>query len=170
VSPTEVGHGPLHRVEPWKTWWVWLWGVVAVVLIVSVWFRTPFMIWSIATALVFGGMEAYALTHEEQGFPPLTQVIREYVPRWLAFTLVYGCAGMAAATWFRVGDRVGLAVLVGLVGWFTAHFDTAFDKAAVVQESDKYAWYAERAGLSSTAARIRARHTRPPSAPGGATP
>jgi len=158
VEGTQVGYGPLNRSQPWKTWWVWLWGAVAVVLLVSVWFRTPVMIWSIVTAVVFGAMEGYGLSHAEDGFPPLTQVIREYVPRWLAFSLIYACAGMAAGTWFRVHDRAGLAVLVGLVGWFTAHFDTAFDRPAVVQEATKYAWYAERAGWASTAARIRARH------------
>jgi len=169
VSTTGVGHGPLRRSAPWKTWWVWLWGVVAVALLVSVWFRAPFMIWTIATVVAFGGMEGFGLTHAAQGYPPLTQVIREYIPRWLAFSLIYGCAGMAGATWFRVRDRIGLAVLVGLVGWFTAHFDTAFDNAAVVQERAKYAWYADRARGVLTAPR-RARHRLPPVAPDRPTP
>jgi hypothetical protein len=161
VCGSEGGRGRLDRSGPWKTWWVWLWGLVAISLIVSVWFRTPVMIWSVLTVALFGGMEGYGLTHARQGFPPLTQVIREYIPRWLAFSLIFGCAGMAGATWYRVHDRLGLAVLVGLVGWFTAHFDTTFDQAAVAQERRKYAWYAERVRHTAGAVRLRARRARP---------
>jgi hypothetical protein len=158
MSTAGVGSGPQSRVEPWKTWWIWLWGLVSVVLIVSVWFRTPWMIWSVMTVFAFGIMEGIGLTHASVGYPPLTQVIREYIPRWLALSLIYGCTGLAGATWFHIPDRLGLAVLIGLLGWFTAHFDNAFDHAAVAQENAKYAWFAERVGFPSAAARIRARH------------
>jgi hypothetical protein len=50
-------------------------------------------------------------------------------------------------------------LLGGLVGWLTAHFDTAFDRAAVVQENTKYAWWAERLGRPATAERIRRRRS-----------
>ena len=140
------GHGPFKRVEPWKTWWVWLWGAVGVGLLVSVWFRTPWMVWSIVMVATFGVLEALGLLYEDVGYPPLTQVIREYVPRWVAFALIYAATAMAAATWFNVPDRVGLMLLGGLVGWLTAHFDTAFDRAAVLQENTKYAWWADRLG------------------------
>jgi hypothetical protein len=166
TDATEAGDGgqpafgPFKRSEPWKTWWIWLWGVVSVGLLVSVWFRAPFMAWSLAAVATFGVMEAIGLTHAQQGFPPLTQVIREFVPRWLAFSLIYASTGVAGATWFRFHERLELALLTGLLGWFTAHFDTTFDSQAVVQESTKYAWYARRVGLSRAGARIEARQAR----------
>jgi hypothetical protein len=150
-------YGPFSRPVRWNQLWIWAWGVVAIGLIGSVWFRAPFMAWSVAALTFFGTMEGYGITHQHSAYPPLTQVIREYIPRWLAFSLIYGCTGLAAGTWFRFHNRVGLALLTGLLGWFTAHFDTTFDNQAVLQESTKYAWYADRLGRTEVSGHIRAR-------------
>ena len=158
--------GPFKRPVRWSRAWVWAWGVVAAGLLISVWFRAPFMAWSIAALVFFGSMEGYGITHPHSPYPPLTQVIREYVPRWLAFSLIYGCTGLAAGTWFRVHNRIGLALITGLLGWFTAHFDTTFDNQAVVQESTKYAWYADRLGRADVSGRIMARRAAEPGARG----
>jgi hypothetical protein len=153
-------YGPFKRPVRWSRAWVWAWGVVATGLIISVWFRAPFMAWSVAALVFFGGMEGYGISHPHSPYPPLTQVIREYVPRWLAFSLIYAGTGLAAGTWFRVHNRIGLALITGLLGWFTAHFDTTFDNQAVVQESTKYAWYADRLGRADISRHIQARRAR----------
>lgn len=150
-------YGPFNRAVPFKRWWCWLWGVVAVGLIVSVWFRTPFMVWTLAVVCTFGVMETIGVFCLDEGYPPLTQVIVEYVPRWLAFSLIYACTGLAGGTWFHFRERVELALLTSLLGWFTTHFDTAFDGTLMRRENVKYAWYARRLGMRVTSERIAAR-------------
>ncbi len=49
--------------------WVFLWGVL------------PWIAW----ALAFGFLEWRGLAHPSDGLPPLTQVVRRYVPAWLVF-------------------------------------------------------------------------------------
>jgi hypothetical protein len=154
---TTGDYGPFHRTTRYKTWWCCLFGVVAVSLIVSVWFRVPFMRWSLIAVCTFGVMEAIGVAFLEQGYPPLTQIIVEYVPRWLAFIIIYFSTGVAGATWFHFRQRLALAALTGLLGWFTTHFDTAFDNRLMVRENVKYAWYAKKLRLSGMSARITAR-------------
>jgi hypothetical protein len=134
-----------------------MWGVVAVGLIVGVWIRTSFVVWVLTVLCTFGVMETIGVLNVSRRLPPLTQVIVEYVPRWLAFSVIYFSTGMAAATWFHVRWRLRLALLVGLLGWFTTHFDTAFDHKLMARENIKYAWYAKRFGLKSVSARMTAR-------------
>jgi hypothetical protein len=149
-----VGHGPFNRQAPWATWWIWLWGVVAGGLIVSVCFRAPFMWWSLAALVGFGVMEGYGLSNADDPYPPLTEVIREYIPRWAAFALIYAAVGLAGGTWFRFPHRWELGALVGLLGWFTAHFDVTFDAAAIQQENAKYQWYAQKLHLAGLHQRL----------------
>jgi hypothetical protein len=143
VSNRQAGGEPdpapqdIPTQAPWASWWLWLWGVVAVTLIVLV-FVLPFKWWALAALVSFGKMEALGLLRPNDPYPPLTQVIRKYVPRWVAYTLIYGCTGGAGATWFKFPHPVQLALLVGLLGWFTAHFDVAFDDAAAGEERAKY--------------------------------
>jgi hypothetical protein len=152
-------YGPFHRKVRYKTWWCCLFGAVAVGLIVSVWLRAPLKAWAVAAFLTFGVMEAIGVAFLEKGYPPLTQIVVEYIPRWIAFTVIYFSTGMAGATWFHVRERFWLAVLVGLLGWFTVHFDTAFDNKLMDRERTKYAWYADRLGGTGMSARIARRAT-----------
>jgi hypothetical protein len=126
-----------HVQQPWSTVWLWGWGVVAVALIVSIQF-VAFKWWAFATLVGFGAMEGVGLLRPHDPYPPLTQVIREYVPRWVAFSLIYGIVGGAGATWFKVRHPLRVALLVGLLGWFTAHFDVTFDDGAATEERVKY--------------------------------
>lgn len=80
-------------------------------------------------------------------YPPLTQIIREYVPRWAAFLLILGFAALAAGTWFHLHKRWWLALLGALVGWLIAHFDAAYDAPAVAWDNAIYQWYAKKLHL-----------------------
>jgi len=66
-------------------------------------------------------------------------VIHKYVPRWLAFTAIYGFMGAAGAVWFDVRKPWRLALFAALLGWLTTHFDVTFDEDKLVQERDKNA-------------------------------
>ena len=142
----QPGHGHFNRPVKWSNFWVVGFGVVAVMLLVSVFFRVPFMVWSLATLVLFGTMEGVGVAKVSDKCPPLTDIIREYIPRWLAFALIYFMVGMAGGTWFRFAHRWGLALLAGLLGWLTAHFEVTFNAPAVEQESVKYSWWAGKLG------------------------
>jgi hypothetical protein len=122
--------------DRWSRPWLVTWAVVALTLIILI-FVVPFEVWALATLVGFGGLEAYGLWRADDAYPPLTDVIARYVPRWVAFSAIYGITGGAAGTWFGF-HPARLALLVGLVGWFTAHFDVAFDAGGRLQEREKY--------------------------------
>ena len=149
-------HGPLQRQVRWARWWILLWGVVAIGLLLAMALRAPFWAWLPAAAVGFGVMEGYGLSSAHDPYPPLTQVTREYSPRWVTFSLIYGAVGLGGGTWFHFAHRWWLALLTGLGGWLTAHFDVTYDSPAVEQENAKYQWYAERLGLHRLQARLAA--------------
>jgi hypothetical protein len=121
----------------WARWWIWLWGIVAVGLLISLRFFA-FKWWAVAAGVGFGTMEGIGLVHDNDPYPPLTHVIRNYVPRWIAFSAIYAITGGAAAKWFHLRHAAGIAAVVGLLGWFNAHFDVVFDEPAKQQERAKY--------------------------------
>jgi hypothetical protein len=112
---------------PWARWWLWLWGVVAVGLIALA-FLVPFKRWALAVVIGFGTMEAIGLIRRNDAYPPLTHVIRRYVPRWFAFTAIYGFVGAAGGVWLGFPHPVRLGLLFALLGWLTTHFDVTFDQ------------------------------------------
>ncbi|MGH9204246.1 MAG: hypothetical protein ACRD2A_23710, partial [Vicinamibacterales bacterium] len=67
----------------WARWWLWLWGFVAVALLILV-FLIPFRWWSVAAAVGFGTLEGIGLKKRADAYPPLTHVIHQFVPRWVA--------------------------------------------------------------------------------------
>jgi hypothetical protein len=122
--------------QGWARWWLWLWGVVAVTLLVLV-FLIPFRWWAIAAGVGFGVLEGIGLAHPDDAYPPLTHVIHRYVPRWLAFTAIYGFMGGAAGVWFRIHRPWRVALFAALLGWLTTHFDVTFDEDALREERKK---------------------------------
>lgn len=121
----------------WARWWIWMWGVVAVGLIVLA-FLIPFKWWALAALVGFGSMEAIGLAHPNDAYPPLTHVIRRYVPRWLAFTAIYGVTGAAGGVWLDFAAPTRLGLLFALVGWLTTHFDVTFDQEIEAEERAKH--------------------------------
>ena len=154
-DPSARDFGPLARQTRWARWWILLWGVVAVGLLLALAFRAPFWAWLPAAVVGFGVMEGFGLSRAGDPYPPLTQVTREYSPRWLTFTLIYGAVGLGGGTWLHVHHRWWLALLTALGGWLTAHFDVTYDAPAVQQENAKYQWYAAQLHLPGLRTRLR---------------
>jgi len=140
----------------WSNLWLRAWGVVAVTLIVLVF--TPvlsFVQWAVAAGIGFGTMEGLGLWHPDDPYPPLTHVIRCYVPRWAAFPALYGITAAAGAVWVKYAHPVRIGLLFSLLGWLTTHFDTAFDETAERREQEKLD---ATPGLRVLSPRIRAAH------------
>ncbi len=157
-------HGPLERTNHWNPAWVVLWVVVVIVLLGMLVLDVSFWLWLPCAVVLFGVPEALGMLRPHDAFPPLTQVIRQYVPRWLAFTVIYGFVGLAAGNWFDVDNRWGVAAIAGVLGWLTTHFDLTFDHPAAADERKKYTWYAEKVGLTPVSAWLD-NHPLPPTAP-----
>jgi hypothetical protein len=121
--------------QGWARWWLWLWGVVAVGLLVLV-FLIPFRWWAVAAGVGFGVLEGVGLRADDP-YPPLTHVIHRYVPRSLAFTAIYGFMGGAAGVWFKIPRPWRVALFAALLGWLTTHFDVTFDEDTLQQERRK---------------------------------
>lgn len=110
-------------------WWLWLWGVVAVGLLVSLIF-VPFRWWAVAALAGFGTMESVGLfsSHHASGYyPPLTDVIHEYVRYWATFPAIWAIWGWAFYYWQVWRHPILVGVMVGLLGWLNAHFDETYD-------------------------------------------
>ena len=133
--------------KPWKTWWVWLFGVVAVGLLLAVCFAAPFELWAPIALVTFGTMEGYGLSSTNDAYPPLTQITRKWCPRWFTFLLIFGFVGLAGGTWFHFQRRWWLAALGALLGWLTAHFDVTYDAPAVKRQNAQYQRYAQKLHL-----------------------
>lgn len=131
MNLTEVAAHPLARLpEQPVTWWVWLWGANMVALLAALFFL-PFRWWAIAALVGFGTMEGIGVFASHMGgryWPPLTDVIRSYLPAWVAFPAIYALVAWAGGYWFGWRHPLWVGVLVGLLGWFTAHFDGTYDK------------------------------------------
>jgi hypothetical protein len=110
----------------WAPWFVILWVLVVISVLVLMLFLS-FKLWSIVAMAGFGTMEVVGLVRQHDAFPPLTWVIRRYLPRWLAFAALYAAVGGAGAYWFRVSRAERVAALFALLGWLTAHFDQTYD-------------------------------------------
>lgn len=110
----------------WANWWLYLWAAVGAALIALV-FLLAFPWWCLAALIGFGTMEGVGLA-VGGSYPPLTSVIRRYLPEWLAFLLIYSLTGAAGETWIThlwhssIPHAVLVGGVVGLLGWFTAHF------------------------------------------------
>lgn len=46
--------------------------------------------WAVLTAVLFGVLEYRALTDDDDRTPPLTQVIKRWVPKWLTALVIGG--------------------------------------------------------------------------------
>jgi len=91
--------------------------------------------WGTAFLLLFLLPELVGLRSGSDALPPLTHVVRLWVPRWLtAIATLAGAGWLAVSWWSRVEHPLLLAVLVaGFYGWLHDHWDTVYDNWAKVQ-------------------------------------
>src|SRR5690348_2919912 len=88
-GPQQSGHGPFNRQVRWSKWWVALFVAVTAALLVWMALRAAFLPWALAAALLWLPMELFgAFRSPVDAYPPLTQITREYVPRWVTFALI----------------------------------------------------------------------------------
>lgn len=116
-----------REMVTYNPWWVAMWVAVSAYLLVSL-FLLPFEVWSLHALLGFGVPELVGISVKRDPFPPLTYVVRRYVPRWLTFTLVYGFFGAAGANWFGFRHPVRMGLLFALLGWASNHFTVTYDR------------------------------------------
>lgn len=125
--------------QGWYRWWVWLWGLLAVALL-SIGFThiLGFRVWAPITGVVLGGMEIYGLRGPNDPYPPLTDVLAEFLPRTPAITLLYGVTVAEGAKWLHLPHPIGLTAVFALLGFLTAHFDARYDERSMEQERRKW--------------------------------
>lgn len=109
-----------NKIGPFMTWWLYLWGFVAIGLIAIIFF-VPFWIWAIAAIVGFGTMEGFGLATKGP-YPPLTYVIRAFVPYWFSIPVIWMFTAAAGATWMRIHHVLSIAAIAALLGWFNTHF------------------------------------------------
>lgn len=113
--------------HPWNRIYLWIWFIVVAGLLASLAF-TPFWLWFLIAAPTFGTMEGIGLWRMQDAFPPLTHVIRRHVPRWLAFTVIFGIWGTAIAYWLNLPRPYVIGVATAFLGWLNDHFDVTYDR------------------------------------------
>lgn len=105
-----------------------MWVAIAAALLTSVFFMGIWH-WLTLTLFAFGIPEFIGTLKQDDRYPPLTHVIVRYVDREIAFPLLFGFAGAIGAYWFGVPRPQNMGLLVGLIGWLSAHFDRRYEQS-----------------------------------------
>jgi hypothetical protein len=109
----------------WNRLWVLMWVYFSVGLLTAV-FYVSFWTWLLLALLFFGVPEAIGIRARGDAFPPLTHVIRHFLPNYVAFPLIYGLFGAIAARWMEFPRPWPLGALLALLGWLTDHFQATY--------------------------------------------
>ena len=115
-------------ITQWSPWWIGMWVAIAAALLTSVFFMGIWH-WLTLTLFAFGIPEFIGTLKQDDRYPPLTHVIVRYVDREIAFPLLFGFAGAIGAYWFGVPRPQNMGLLVGLIGWLSAHFDRRYEQS-----------------------------------------
>jgi hypothetical protein len=103
-----------------------MWGLVSAGLLAAAFFIPFWPTWLVLAALFFGIPEAIGVARKDDAYPPLTHVIRHFLPNYLAFPLIYFFFGSIAAQWLEFPRPFRVGGLFGLLGWLTDHFDDTY--------------------------------------------
>lgn len=103
-----------------------MWAFFSVGLLTIVFFVPFWPTWLVLAFLFFGVPEAIGISATGDAFPPLTHVIRHFLPNYIAFPLIYGLFGAIAATWMGFPRPWPLGALFALLGWLTDHFQVTY--------------------------------------------
>jgi hypothetical protein len=123
LSPARVLSGERNKAE-WNPLWILGWYVTTIGWIgYGLWAR-DFSRGVTAFLALFLPQELYAISRENDPFPPLTHVVRNRFPSWFAFPLIFGTVAAVSARWAALEWRqVGLITLaVAALGWLIEHF------------------------------------------------
>jgi hypothetical protein len=113
------------REETWSPWFVTLWIIAILSSTIAFWVWST-RAWAALTGVEFMTLEIIGLLKSGDGKPPLTYIMRRYVPRWLAFPLLYFLIGSQIITAVLAGEVLIASSLVGFLGWTTSHFDITY--------------------------------------------
>jgi hypothetical protein len=111
----------------WSRAWVLLFAAVSALLLLAIPFLT-FKQWSIAAALGFGLLESVGLLRHRDRLPPLTFIVRRYVPEWLTFVIAGFFVGVAGGYWFDFAHPFRLGGLLALYSWVVEHFVVTYEE------------------------------------------
>lgn len=117
----------VRPVNEWATWYVYLWVILFLGLIVSVWF-VDFYVWWTLVVIFFGIPEFIGSVKQDDRYPPLTHVIVRYVNQEISFPILFGLVGTVGAFWIGFANPWRIGLLVGLIGWLSAHFGSRYTR------------------------------------------
>lgn len=110
-------------------WWVLMWAFNVVVLVVLLASHAKPAVWLSVAAVLFFLPEWLGLRVSNDQWPPLTQVVRKYVPRWMVYPALGAAATWAIIHWWDRPHHVLISVIIVAVAfWMADHFDTTFDQ------------------------------------------
>lgn len=108
--------------------WVvlWVWNVAALAVYAALHFPPR----DFAASLLVGFLlpEMVGLRRHRDALPPLTYVVRRYVPRWVPTAVTFGVGAWMAFAFLPVVEHpavVGSAI-AGLVGWLDNHWAVTY--------------------------------------------
>jgi hypothetical protein len=115
--------GDRNKAE-WNPWWILAWYVTAAGWISYGLWTADFSRGVLAFVVLFLPQELYAISKEDDAYPPLTHVVRNRFPSWFAFPLIFATVAAVSARWAALEWRaVGLiTVPVAALGWLIEHF------------------------------------------------
>jgi hypothetical protein len=94
----------------------------------ELWFLPAPAVAPAAFFVLFLVPELLSIKTPNDAFPPLTHMIRGYVPDDAAFPAIYILIGSLGGRWFGLPSTriVGLGFVVAMLGWLTIHFTMSY--------------------------------------------
>ena len=131
--------GPEEK-NGWHPLWQLMWVVTTVMWVASAYMYPVtergelWGIWPtrIIAPTVFAGLflvpELWSIRRPDDRLPPLTHMIRGYVPDDATFPAIYFLVGSVGGLWFGFPTtrHLGLGMIAGTLGWLTIHFTMAY--------------------------------------------
>lgn len=95
--------------------------------------------WATAALLLFLLPELIGLRRDDDSLPPLTHVVRLWVPRWLIQALSLAAAVWMAVAWWPKAEHplIMVVCVAGIYGWLQDHWDTVYDEWGKVMVEDE---------------------------------
>lgn len=113
-------------------YWVGLWAFNVVALAALAQVLRPGA-WAAAFTALFLLPEMVGLRQRGDEYPPLTYVVRRYVPRWVPDFVTFAIGAWVGGLWLGIGGQsrtehpmVVLVTVASFVGWLTNHWSVTY--------------------------------------------